>query len=145
VLTILQNPIPRKTVHNGIAVDKGVIVPTSIPPPSTPKIIPNILPRFPSTTASIKNCHKTSIRRAPTAFQIPISRVRSVTETNMIFTIPMPPKARKIAAIKITPNFTPRDVSLNVSINDSWSQSQNHFVYQVVLSSLSVKFQSPVR
>ncbi len=32
-----------------------------------------------------------SLRRAPMALRTPISRVRSVTETSMIFITPMPP------------------------------------------------------
>ena len=36
---------------------------------------------------------------APTAFRSPISRVRSVTETSIIFMIPMPPTKSEIAAM----------------------------------------------
>ena len=38
-------------------------------------------------------------RRAPTAIRIPISRVRSVTLTSMMFMMPMPPTSRETAAI----------------------------------------------
>ena len=37
-------------------------------------------------------------RRAPTALRMPISRVRSVTVTSMMFVIPMPPTSRLMAA-----------------------------------------------
>ena len=36
---------------------------------------------------------------APTALRMPISLVRSVTETNMIFMMPIPPTSREMAAI----------------------------------------------
>ena len=37
-----------------------------------------------------------SLRRAPTALRMPISRVRSVTLTSMMFITPMPPTSRPI-------------------------------------------------
>ncbi len=37
--------------------------------------------------------------RAPMARRIPISRVRSVTETNMMFMIPIPPISNETDAI----------------------------------------------
>ena len=37
------------------------------------------------------NCISTRARRAPSALRSPISRVRSVTATNMMFITPMPP------------------------------------------------------
>ena len=43
---------------------------------------------------SVRNCIRISIRRAPIALRKPISRVRSVTETSMIFIIPMPPTSK---------------------------------------------------
>ena len=44
-----------------------------------------------SVAASIRNCHRMSLRFAPIALRTPISRVRSVTETSMMFITPMPP------------------------------------------------------
>ncbi len=38
------------------------------------------------------------MRRAPTAIRMPISRVRSVTLTSMIFMIPIPPTSSEIDA-----------------------------------------------
>ena len=55
-------------------------------------------PRHASTTASIKNCKSTSRSVAPIARRTPISRVRSVTDTNMMFMMPMPPTKRLTAA-----------------------------------------------
>ena len=39
-----------------------------------------------------------SARRAPMALRMPISRVRSVTVTSMMFMTPMPPTSSEIAA-----------------------------------------------
>ena len=55
-------------------------------------------PKTDSTTASIRNCAKTCPPLAPTASRMPISRVRSVTDTSMMFMIPMPPTNRLTAA-----------------------------------------------
>ena len=40
-----------------------------------------------------------SLRRAPTALRTPISRVRSVTDTSMMFITPMPPTSKPIEEI----------------------------------------------
>ena len=40
-----------------------------------------------------------SILRAPSALRRPISRVRSVTTTNMMFMIPIPPTSREMPPI----------------------------------------------
>ena len=40
-----------------------------------------------------------SRRRAPTAIRRPISRVRSVTDTSMMFMIPMPPTSSETEAM----------------------------------------------
>jgi hypothetical protein len=40
-----------------------------------------------------------SLCRAPTAIRIPISWVRSVTETSMMFMTPIPPTTREMTAI----------------------------------------------
>ena len=40
-----------------------------------------------------------SLWRAPTAMRMPISWVRSVTETSMMFITPMPPTTRAMAAM----------------------------------------------
>jgi len=48
--------------------------------------------------ASIRNCRRMSRALAPTAMRNPISRVRSVTETSMMFMIPTPPTTSEIMA-----------------------------------------------
>ncbi|MND03161.1 hypothetical protein D3C83_228500 [compost metagenome] len=50
-------------------------------------------------TASARNCRRITRFVAPSAFRMPISRVRSVTETSMMFMMPMPPTRRLTAAI----------------------------------------------
>ena len=42
------------------------------------------------TTDSIRNCNMMSPRLAPIDLRMPISRVRSVTVTSMMFMMPMP-------------------------------------------------------
>ena len=62
---------------------------------------------------------------APSAFRIPISRVRSVTDTSMMFMMPMPPTIREMAAMP--PRSTARmDVML--------TQIQPHFMYNALTS-----------
>ena len=48
---------------------------------------------------STRNCVSTSEPRAPIARRMPISRVRSVTDTSMMFMMPMPPTSSEIDAI----------------------------------------------
>ena len=56
-----------------------------------PKTMPSRPPTDVRNAASIRNCHRISRRRAPSALRTPISRVRSVTEIIMIAITPMPP------------------------------------------------------
>ena len=53
-----------------------------------------------STRASIRNCSMTVTLVAPSALRIPISRVRSVTDTSMMFMIPMPPTTSDTAMLR---------------------------------------------
>src|SRR6185312_13987177 len=46
---------------------------------------PRIPPANPSTDASTRNCRRITAGGAPSAFRSPISRVRSVTDTSMMF------------------------------------------------------------
>jgi hypothetical protein len=59
---------------------------------------PSRPPAIPRTTASARNCRSTSRARAPTAMRSPISRVRSVTDTSMMFMIPTPPTSSETEA-----------------------------------------------
>ena len=67
--------------------------------PSTTPMIPPILV---STEASVRNCPRIIFFLAPMAFFRPISLVRSVTDTSMIFITPIPPTRREILAIQIS-------------------------------------------
>ena len=64
--------------------------------------IPSAAPASPPTTLSsadsTRNWRSICKRRAPIAMRIPISRVRSVTETSMMFMIPIPPTSNDIDA-----------------------------------------------
>ena len=55
-----------------------------------------------------------TLRCAPTALRIPISRVRSVTVTSMMFMMPMPPTSREMAA-------TPARISCKEVVSSSAS------------------------
>ena len=60
--------------------------------------MPAMPPKIDSVTASTRNCISTCPSSAPIASRVPISRVRSVTETSMMFMMPMPPTSRLTAA-----------------------------------------------
>ena len=63
-----------------------------------PVTMPAPPPMTLSSTASTRNCSSTWMRRAPIAMRMPISRVRSVTETSRMFMMPMPPTTSEIEA-----------------------------------------------
>ncbi len=56
-------------------------------------------PMSDSVTASTRNWTRMSRPRAPTAMRRPISRVRSVTETSMMFMMPIPPTSSDTEAM----------------------------------------------
>ena len=62
-------------------------------------MIPSMPPMIESVTASTRNCVRMSFVFAPIACRSPISRVRSVTETSMMFMIPIPPTISDTDAI----------------------------------------------
>ena len=64
--------------------------------------MPTRPPSDDSATASIRNWTRMSWRRAPTALRRPISRVRSVTDTSMMFMMPMPPTSSAMPTIEPT-------------------------------------------
>ncbi len=68
--------------------------------------------------ASIKNCINTLPRVAPNALRIPISRVRSVTDTSIMFITPIPPTSKEIAAIPPNTLFN-IPVKLSISFKNS--------------------------
>ena len=68
-------------------------------------LIPNTTPISPpspaSTVDSSRNCCRIARRVAPMAFRMPISLVRSVTETSMMLATPIPPTTSEIPAIAV--------------------------------------------
>ena len=72
-------------------------------PPPTPRITPTTPPISQSTIASTMNCVSMFRFFAPMARRMPISRVRSVTETSMMFMMPMPAASSAIELITAAP------------------------------------------
>ena len=58
--------------------------------------------------------------RAPTARRIPISRVLSVTDTSMMFMIPIPPTRRDTAATLASRAPSVREVAVAAATISSW-------------------------
>src|SRR6266571_3125943 len=98
--TIDDTPTPNAADqmlnNNGNPIRKAInqAVPKPVNTPSAPPIAVTAM-------ASIRNCVRISFRRAPTALRMPISLVRSVTETSMMFITTMPPTTSEIAATPI--------------------------------------------
>src|SRR6266496_1463672 len=65
----------------------------------TPTPIPKTPPKTARTTASVRNWNWISPPVAPTDIRMPISRVRSVTDTSMMLITPMPPTIRLTKAM----------------------------------------------
>ena len=63
-------------------------------------------PRTDRVSASMRNWARMSRPRAPIALRMPISRVRSRTETSMMFMIPMPPTISEIEAMPPSRNVS---------------------------------------
>ena len=82
------------------------------------------------TSASTKNWVRTWRSSAPIARRMPISRVRSVTDTSMIFMMPMPPTKRLTPATALRSPV--RSVEVEVMVEMSWLMSRT-----VKVSSLS--------
>ena len=57
--------------------------------------------------ASIRNWNRISARRAPSALRTPISRVRSVTEMDMMAITPIPPTISAIDEITMSAKNVP--------------------------------------
>ena len=70
--------------------------------------------------ASARNCSIMSRRLAPIALRTPISRVRSVTDTSIMFITPMPPTSSEMPAIAPRNTTKVLVVSSSASIVSSW-------------------------
>ncbi len=87
----METPTASTTAQSGMddgRLGTARLINKLIPPPSNTPMTP---PAPVSTTASVRNCQITSRRRAPMALRTPISRVRCVTDINMMFITPTPP------------------------------------------------------
>ena len=69
---------------------------------------------------SRRNCIRMSRFSAPTALRMPISRVRSVTLTSMMFMMPMPPTTREMPAIAPKNAVNVPVIVLNVCNKSVW-------------------------
>jgi hypothetical protein len=65
------------------------------------------------------NCMRMRSRRAPSALRRPISRVRSVTATSMMFITPMPPTRSERKHITPLASFTIVERLSNISCSES--------------------------
>ena len=79
----------------------GVMTVTAHEMPAAAKS-PSRPPSAQSSEDSMRNWRSTCLRRAPSAFRSPISNVRSVTETSMMFITTMPPTTSAIRVIGVT-------------------------------------------
>ena len=80
--------------------------------------IPNMMPKIPPNwqirIASKRNCCLITALLAPIALRIPISVVRSVTDTSMIFINPMAAPNRVIMPMMVAATSTMLIMSLNI-------------------------------
>src|SRR5947209_19135434 len=67
---------------------------------ANPSMMPTTPPNRLRITDSTTNCPRTSRALAPTARRMPISLVRTVTDNNMMFMIPMPPTSSDTLAMQ---------------------------------------------
>ena len=106
------NPIePEINIVDNVVVipteaGRGVITPKR-KTPDNPVVVPIKPPIEDKIKASNKNCIRISDCLAPTAFLRPISSVLSLTETSIIFMIPIPPTNRETAPIAANKNVRP--------------------------------------
>src|SRR6185503_1987853 len=94
--TLTPSTADQMLINNGNPISKAISH-AAPNPVSTPKVPPIAV----TVTASIRNCVMMSFCRAPTALRMPISFVRSVTDTSMIFITTMPPTTSEIAETPI--------------------------------------------
>ena len=73
------------------------ITPTTMNPRNTPSS-PPMRPMIPD---SVRNSFMISEFRVPMDFRMPMSLVRSITDINMVFAIPIAPTRREIAAMPV--------------------------------------------
>ena len=121
----------KNTLHGCIKIGQWATLLTiqlAPQPIITPIIPPVILIRI----ASIRNWLRISIPRAPTDIRSPISRVRSVTDTYIIFIIPIPPTTSEIPAIQASRVVIRSVVEFSIVLSSCW--------LRIVKSSSSLSF-----
>ena len=93
---VLEKPTATSTVESRRLMGMPIYRATAIapPPPMSRPIKPPIKQ---SMTDSVRNWSMMVLVFAPRAFLIPISLVRSVTDTSIMFITPTPPTSREIA------------------------------------------------
>ena len=74
--------------------------------------------------------------RAPIALRMPISRVRSVTVTSMMFMTPMPPTSSEIAATAPSSTVNVRLLALVVCSSEAWLSTRKSLAARALVSSL---------
>ncbi len=82
--------MPRTTDHGSMMAGSGLTL-LMIHATKNPRAVPTTPPNVESVIDSVRICHSTSRRLAPSDLRRPISRVRSVTTISMMFMITMPP------------------------------------------------------
>ena len=80
-------------------------------------------PRSERVRASTRNWARMSRPRAPMALRMPISRVRSRTETSMMFMIPIPPTTSEIEAMPPRRRVSVELIEDAVSSSWAWSKT----------------------
>src|SRR5438105_1382571 len=92
--------IERMTAQRGttVGIETRTRISSAMPHPRSTPMSPPMLVRM---MASTMNCARMRRRRAPSARRTPISLVRSVTDTSMMFMTPMPPISSAIAQMPI--------------------------------------------
>src|SRR5262245_43143597 len=96
--TDAEKPRPIANDHHGSEMGKPDTRWT-VQPMALPRPMPSSPPIDVRNAASIRNWNRISARRAPSALRTPISRVRSVTEIDMIAITPIPPTISAIDEI----------------------------------------------
>ena len=108
-----EDPIGEINVGHSASAVSSFAVPVPIAMPIKP-------PKALNVTASMRNCRITSRRCAPMAMRRPISRVRSVTLTSMMFMMPMPPTTSDTLAMRASRMVIARAVAVADSAISSW-------------------------
>ena len=87
---------------------------------ATPRRIPMMPPMMLKITLSHKNCISMLLLCAPIDILSPISFVRSVTVTYIMFIMPIPPTMREMAAIAVSSVVMRPDIEDIISSISAW-------------------------